>query len=395
MSCDRYPGIGFDPAPGDPAAVDLLQQRLTRCAEWLDAAHGLVERTVRDDPAWQGAAGAAFRDHLGSAPGFLDRARASLQYAAARLRDWHGELLDHQAHARQLDGELLRARSVLRETAATAGTATVPEGSAAWIDATTAGLVEANGTLGRTRAEIDRLLARARELESAHTDAAGRVAEALRREDPGPAHRASRRPAHRTARTAAARAGRRRLRGRPRGLRPRRHDQLDRGLPGAVPDPADAAAGRDRDRDRRAPARQGRQRPGVVVRAVAAEGRRRLPRRRAALGGDVAGVLPGVGAVARGGAETVRALQLAAETGRTVRAEELTGEFLGSTVRLVSRRALDEARVAPVPGMSAAETAARQRHILVGRGVAGAGAAAALWTELSGGGPGPKAAGGR
>ncbi len=396
MSCDRYPGIGFDPAPGDPAAVDLLQQRLTRCAEWLDAAHGLVERTVRDDPAWQGAAGAAFRDHLGSAPGFLDRARASLQYAAARLRDWHGELLDHQAHARQLDGELLRARSVLRETAATAGTATVPEGSAAWIDATTAGLVEANGTLGRTRAEIDRLLARARELESAHTDAAGRVAEALRREDPGPAHRAS--PADR--RTGL--------------LGPLLHE-LDAGVSAVgravydhagtissiagflalFPTPltpllagtAIATGALQLDKDVRDPAlwsalwppRAGADSLGAVL----------------SLGGDVAGVLPGVGAVARGGAETVRALQLAAETGRTVRAEELTGEFLGSTVRLVSRRALDEARVAPVPGMSAAETAARQRHILVGRGVAGAGAAAALWTELSGGGPGPKAAGGR
>ena len=387
MSCERYPGIGFDPAPGDPAAVDLLQQRLTRSAEWLGSALGLVERTVRDDPAWQGAAGAAFRDHLGSAPGFLDRARSSLQYAAARLRDWHGELLDHQAHARQLDGELLRARTVLRETAATAGTATAPEGSAAWIDTTTSGLIQADETLARTRAEVDRLLARARELESAHSEAAGRVAEALRREAPGPAHRAG--PAERTG-----------------GLLGPLLHELDAGVAAVgravyehagtissiagflalFPTPltpllagtAIATGALQLDKDVKDPAlwsalwppRAGTDSLGAAL----------------SLGGDVAGVLPGVGAVARGGAETVRALRLAAETGRTVRAEELTGEFLGSTVKLLSRRALDDARVAPGPGLSTAELGARRRRILLGRGVAGVGAGAALWSELNGGG---------
>lgn len=399
MTCDRYPGIGFDPAPGDPAAVDLLQQRLTRSADWLGTARGLVGRAVQDDPAWQGAAGAAFRDHLaGSVPGLLDRARGSLQYAAARLRDWHGELLDHQAQARQLDAELLRVRAVLRRTVATEGAAAgPPESGVTSYDAIAAEeLIEAGETVRRTRAEVDLLLARARELESAHSEAAGRVAEALRREDPGPARRAG--PADRPSGLSGPLLRELADGGSEVGRAVYDHAGTISAIAGFLalfPTPltpllagcAITTGALQLDRDVRDPGIWSAlwpPRPGAEFLGAALS-----------LGGDVAGVLPGVGAVARSSAETVRALRLAAETGRTVRAEEVAGEFLGGTVKLVSRRAMDEARVAPVPGMSAAELGARQRHILVGRGVAGAGVGAALWTELSGGGPGPQGAGGR
>ncbi|MBC3844158.1 NAD-glutamate dehydrogenase [Streptacidiphilus sp. 4-A2] len=169
MSGHGYPGIGFDPVPGDPEQVAELHRRLADACGWLGEAHTLVGRLAADGPQWQGQAASAFRRHLGEGlAGHLGDARDALGHAADSLQDWQQGLLARQGRARQLDAELLALR---------------PAGSE---PADPAGLEAALRALEQARQEADRLLAEARELEQDHAADAARIAAGLRQESARP-----------------------------------------------------------------------------------------------------------------------------------------------------------------------------------------------------------------
>ncbi|QMU72277.1 WXG100 family type VII secretion target [Streptacidiphilus sp. P02-A3a] len=372
-----YPGIGFDPTPGDPAGVAELRQRLAGAGAWLDDARALVERVAAaEGPHWQGGAATAFREHVrdGLAPR-LGAAHDALRHAADQLQDWHTDLLDRQAHARRLDDALRRLRATPPPTAAQEpgdGDGSALEAAALAAD--------------RAGQEADRLLAEAGELERDHAADAARIAAGLDAD-----------------RSAAVPPG------------PGTLDTVLAGLSGAAADLADglyrhagtvsAASGLlalfpspltpllagiavttgavQLGEDVGDPglwAALWPPRPGLdsVTAAVT-------------LGGDAAGVVPGLAAVARGASGTLQGLRAATAAGRAVPVETAAGSFLRDTVTVFSRAARAEAAVRPPPGATAEEAAARRRHLLVGRGVAAAGFGSALYDEATRGnaaGPG-------
>ncbi|QMU78792.1 hypothetical protein GXW83_26905 [Streptacidiphilus sp. PB12-B1b] len=385
MSADRYPGIGFDPAPGDPDAVAALRGQLAAAAGRLGDARALVERIAAEDgPQWQGAAAAAFRAHLGGGlAGRLAEAHDSLRHAADQLDVWHADLLGHQSHARRLDAELLDARAAARTAAARSAEAVAAEAAAPCLPhprpgPAAAALLAAADAATRAEDEIQRLQGEARELEQAHAAEAARIAE--------------------------------RLRGDWAGTAPQPPDLLDRLLDGLCGGAADAGAvlydhigaisaasgflalfpspltpllagiaiatgtvQLDKDvHDPRLWAELWPPRPGLATARAAA-----------ALGGDVAGVVPGVGALARAGSGTVKALRAATAAGRVVPVETAAGSFLRNTVTVLSREARGEAAVRPLPGMTADDLAARRRRILLGRAMAGGGLASALHDDAA------------
>ena len=360
-----YPGLGFDPAPGDPAAVEDLGRRLAGAAAWLGDARTLVERlAAADGPEWQGQAATAFRGHLRDGlVQHLGLAHDALRQAADRLQDWQADLLGHQRQARGLDDELQQVRA----------SPMPPAGQGADLEAATE-------AAARVQQEVDRLLAEAGELEQAHTADAARTAAALRADWAGAGPQDAGEFGELLAQVSDGAAGL--------GAWLYRHVgtiSAASGFLALYPSPLTpllagiavvggaVQLGKDVD-DPGLWAALWPPRPGLDS-AVAA----------VTLGGDVAGVVPGITAVARGASGTVKGLRAATAGGRAVPVEAAAGSFLRNTVTVLSREARGEAAVRLKPGMTAADITARRRHIRIGRGVAAVGVGAAVDDELTSG----------
>jgi hypothetical protein len=107
-----YPNLGFDPCHGSLESVSTLQQRITTAATSMRQANELLNR-LRDDNcgAWQGAAGDAFRLHLNAV--LLDnlgRANQSLNKAVSALQGWGAGLAGYKQRAEALERQAAQAQ---------------------------------------------------------------------------------------------------------------------------------------------------------------------------------------------------------------------------------------------------------------------------------------------
>ncbi|MFE2128895.1 MULTISPECIES: hypothetical protein [Streptomyces] len=124
----EHAALGFDPAPGNPAAVLALTKKLGASAKSLDEASRVVTDLVSHSSSWQGEAATAFRAALSrDLPRYLASAHTSLAEAARRLTGWHDTLVAHRelaaryealAAAAKTDEALTDARRLARELAA-------------------------------------------------------------------------------------------------------------------------------------------------------------------------------------------------------------------------------------------------------------------------------------
>ncbi|MER7932817.1 MULTISPECIES: hypothetical protein [unclassified Streptomyces] len=110
-----YPHLGFDPAPGSTDLVRDLHRRLSGCAKEMEKAYAKVGKLM-DGSYWEGDAAVAFREQLegGPLPLNLKNGAHSVDAAARQLDLWAGELGEFQRRARRLDGEAEAARAALR-----------------------------------------------------------------------------------------------------------------------------------------------------------------------------------------------------------------------------------------------------------------------------------------
>ncbi|MFJ5640181.1 hypothetical protein [Streptomyces sp. NPDC093223] len=152
-----YPHLGFDPAPGSTELVRDLHRRLSGCAKEMEKAHAKVGKLM-DGSYWEGDAAVAFREQLedGPLPLNLKNGARSVDAAARQLDLWAGELGEFQRRARRLDGEAEAARAALRR-------AQDHEGSAS--DRADSGVMAA-------RDDLDGVLKRARGLAAEHEETA-------------------------------------------------------------------------------------------------------------------------------------------------------------------------------------------------------------------------------
>ncbi|MER5871661.1 hypothetical protein [Streptomyces sp. NPDC002044] len=127
----EHTALGFDPAPGNPAAVLALAKKLSSSAASLGEASRIMKSLVAHSSAWQGEAATAFRASLSKdLPRYLGSAHTSLAEAAKRLTSWHDTLVAHralaaryesQAAAAKTEQSLTDARRLARELAAEHG----------------------------------------------------------------------------------------------------------------------------------------------------------------------------------------------------------------------------------------------------------------------------------
>ncbi|MEU6990070.1 putative T7SS-secreted protein [Streptomyces sp. NPDC046465] len=165
------PDLGFNPAPGCPDTVKSLHKKLANCAKILDDTHRVVTKLM-DGSYWEGDAAVALREQLedGRLPKDLQNAAHSISKAARHLNRWHGELDAFQDRAKRLNGEAKTAREALeraQEGADAAGAESGHPGNAKKAP------TRADGRVEEAQAALDHVLGRARGLAHEHEEKAG------------------------------------------------------------------------------------------------------------------------------------------------------------------------------------------------------------------------------
>ncbi|SFP77181.1 hypothetical protein SAMN05421810_103365 [Amycolatopsis arida] len=109
MSDADFPALGFDPARGDVGRVREIATELSGTGRYAGEAYDVL-RSIQDKrDVWTGDAATAFVEKLGELPGFLEGARDSMTSAGSALSIWADRLEAHQRRARELEERARKA----------------------------------------------------------------------------------------------------------------------------------------------------------------------------------------------------------------------------------------------------------------------------------------------
>ncbi len=183
MSARDFPALGFDPAPGDLDGVAELAGKYRVVSRDLAEANVSLREIVTKQGVWQGEASEAFTRRVGPLPGYLDGAAKSMGQAADALDAWSHDLGDLQKRAADLEARAEAAARAAEQARANPDLAlanrTFPDQPSLQIAQR---LLDNAGE--RLETAIDgcqNVQDAAKQLLTEHTDAAGRVAELLRK----------------------------------------------------------------------------------------------------------------------------------------------------------------------------------------------------------------------
>ncbi|MBW8795835.1 MAG: hypothetical protein JF597_20260 [Streptomyces sp.] len=159
-----YPHLGFDPAPGSTDLVRDIHRKLSGCAREMEKAHSKVTKLMNGS-YWEGDAAVAFRAQLegGPLPLNLRNGAHSVAKAARQLDLWGTELEEFQRRAKKLDGEAKDAREALQRARGHA-------------DEDHSAPDHANNKVTAAQGDLDDVLKRARSLAGEHEETARRRA---------------------------------------------------------------------------------------------------------------------------------------------------------------------------------------------------------------------------
>ncbi|MFD4597361.1 hypothetical protein ACFWPQ_04910 [Streptomyces sp. NPDC058464] len=172
-----YPYLGFDPAPGSTDLVRDIHRRLSDCAKEMERAHSKVTKLMNGS-YWEGDAAVAFREQLegGPLPLNLKNGAHSADKAARQLDLWGTELEEFQRRAKRLDGEARDAREALQRAQGHADEAERAAGKGKAHDGADSALHKANSKVTAAQGDLDEVLKRARSLAGEHDETARRRA---------------------------------------------------------------------------------------------------------------------------------------------------------------------------------------------------------------------------
>lgn len=183
MSVRDFPALGFDPAPGDLDGITDLAGKYRAVGDNLTEADDSIRRIVRKQGIWQGEASEAFARRIGPLPEYLDDAAKSMSRAADALEGWAQSLGDLQKRAAELEARAEAAAKAAEQARANPDLAlanrTFPDQQSLQIAQR---LLDNAGQ--RLQTAIDgcqNVQDAAKQLQQEHTEAAGRVAEQLRK----------------------------------------------------------------------------------------------------------------------------------------------------------------------------------------------------------------------
>ncbi|MFD0397586.1 putative T7SS-secreted protein [Kitasatospora sp. NPDC127121] len=97
-----WSGLGFNPTPGDTAAVTGLSGSLRRVGQHLTDVHTTLSQLSANQGQWTGEAAKAFAGQFGKLPTYLQDAADSITAAYQALDVWYTALTEHQPKAAEL-----------------------------------------------------------------------------------------------------------------------------------------------------------------------------------------------------------------------------------------------------------------------------------------------------
>lgn len=178
-----YPGLGFDPTPGEPGAVQSALDAFVAAGERIAAVLPNLQSAVTTADGWEGDAAEEFSDYGDDIPNGLVEGAESMGKAADALIAWFGQLVNNKAQTEVLDGmarklkrQIEAAWDALRDAQYAVDTAVAPKA----VATAKANLDTAATALGTLQAELDIVIDEARQLEQDHLMQADTAAAALR-----------------------------------------------------------------------------------------------------------------------------------------------------------------------------------------------------------------------
>ncbi|VVJ23031.1 Integral membrane protein [Amycolatopsis camponoti] len=183
MSVRDFPALGFDPAPGDLDGVTDLAGKYRTVSGDLTEADDSLRQIVRRQGIWQGEASEAFARRVGPLPQYLEGAAKSMGQAADALEGWSRDLGDLQHRAADLEARAEAAAKAAEQARANPDFAladrTFPDQPSLRIAQRL--LDDAGRQLQSAIDGCQNVQDAAKQLQQEHTEAAARVAEALRK----------------------------------------------------------------------------------------------------------------------------------------------------------------------------------------------------------------------
>lgn len=192
-----YPNLGFNPAPGLPEDVGLLENTLTKATNSMQEAGKLLgQLRTADSGVWVGAAADAFREHFNDKlVTDLEHAQQSLTEATGTIQNWYKDLVGFKQTAQNLDQEAAAAREALQNARQQVSEAkanpnlnllgeifTDPQAlqqAQSSLDQAESQLNDANAAEQQAQDELNSILQRARQLEQEADTAARNYASQL------------------------------------------------------------------------------------------------------------------------------------------------------------------------------------------------------------------------
>ncbi len=110
-----YAGLGFDPTPGEPSAVENALTQIAEGGGKLEMVMGTIESDLDLSQGWEGSAADEFHDNLDDIPRALNSGAESMGYVATALVTWAGQLVDNKRQTEALDKLALELKQQLRE----------------------------------------------------------------------------------------------------------------------------------------------------------------------------------------------------------------------------------------------------------------------------------------
>lgn len=109
MSDANFPALGFDPARGNVATIRDLADQLSNTGTYAEEAYDVLKSVQDQKDVWTGNAAEAFAGKLDQLPEYLHKSHESLDQAGKALSTWGDQLEQHQNKAKDLEQQAQEA----------------------------------------------------------------------------------------------------------------------------------------------------------------------------------------------------------------------------------------------------------------------------------------------
>ncbi|PPK62375.1 hypothetical protein V5P93_001642 [Actinokineospora auranticolor] len=180
-----YPTLGFDPVPGEQAAVRTTLVNLAEVQTMLgEVTPRLTEACkITDDADWGGSAAEEFSDHGDDLPKGIAKGAESMQAVTKALLTWAGRMKANQDKADELEAKAKRLKQQASDAAnaESAAAGAIPrDTSHPQYDSRYNAFLAAVDAASTAQAAFDKVIDDARRLERKHLREANETAEQIR-----------------------------------------------------------------------------------------------------------------------------------------------------------------------------------------------------------------------